>query len=151
MSYSADAPAYWRPSLADSDSRLLDDELCVIEAEHFFIRGRLVIPVLDADPGTDFDWGVWVSLSRTNFERALSLWTVAGRESEPPYFGWFSTELPVYQPTTLRLKTNVHTQAVGQRPLIEVEPTDHPLAVEQRTGITLARVREIAETLLHDG
>ncbi len=33
--------------------------------------------------------------------------------------------------------------------LIELEPTDHPLAVEQRVGITLARVQEIAETLLH--
>jgi hypothetical protein len=47
------------------------------------------------------------------------------------------------------LKTRVHTQAVGKRPLVEMEPTDHPLAVEQRTGITLARVQEIAETLLH--
>jgi hypothetical protein len=35
------------------------------------------------------------------------------------------------------------------RPLVELEPTDHPLAVEQRTGITLGRVQEIAETLLH--
>lgn len=35
------------------------------------------------------------------------------------------------------------------RPLVELEPTDHPLAVERRTGITLGRVQEIAETLLH--
>jgi hypothetical protein len=90
-----------------------------------------------------------VSLSRDSFTRALSLWTTPGREREQPYFGWMSTELPLYQPSTLSLKTRVHTQAVGQRPLIELEPTDHPLAVEQRTGITLARVQEIAETLLH--
>jgi hypothetical protein len=32
-----------------------------------------------------------------------------------------------------------------------VEPTAHPLAVEQRTGITRARVRQIAEGLLHLG
>lgn len=63
--------------------------------------------------------------------------------------GWLSTELPLYQPSTLSLKTRVHTQAVGQRPLVELEPADHPLAVEQRTCITLARVQEIAETLLH--
>jgi len=36
-----------------------------------------------------------------------------------------------------------------EAPLIELEHTDHPLAVEQRTGITMARVREIAATLLH--
>jgi hypothetical protein len=92
---------------------------------------------------------VWVSLSRGNFTRALSLRAAPGREREEPYFGWLSTELPPYQPSTLALKTRVHTQPVGQRPLIELEPTDHPLAVEQRAGITLARVQEIAETLQH--
>jgi hypothetical protein len=90
-----------------------------------------------------------VSLSRDNFARALSLRTTAGRERAQPYFGWLSTELPLYQPTTLSLKTHVRTRPVGQRPLIELEPTGHPLAVEQRTGITLERVQEIAETLLH--
>jgi hypothetical protein len=149
MSYGTDAPAYWDPSLAGDESSLLEQEQCVIKDEHFFVRGRLVIPVTDATPGTEFDWGVWVSLSRDSFTRALSLWTTPGREREQPYFGWLSTELPLYQPPALSLKTRVHTQPVGQRPLIELEPTDHPLAVEQRTGITLARVQEIAETLLH--
>ena len=32
-------------------------------------------------------------------------------------------------------------QAVGERPLVELEPTDHPLAVEQHAGITLGRVQ----------
>ena len=149
MSYGTDAPAFWDPSLANDESSLLAQEQCVIKDEHFFIRGQLVIPVTDAPPGTEFGWGVWVSLSRDNYARVASLWTTAGREQEPPYFGWLSTELPLYQPSTLSLKTHVHTQPVGQRPLVELEPTDHPLAVEQRTGITLARVQEIAETLLH--
>jgi hypothetical protein len=30
---------------------------------------------------------------------------------------------------------------------LELEPTDHPLAIEQRDGITLARVVEIAQAL----
>ena len=38
---------------------------------------------------------------------------------------------------------------LGQRPLITLEPTDHPLAVEQREGITMARVQEIAEAAFH--
>jgi hypothetical protein len=49
----------------------------------------------------------------------------------------------------LNLKTHVHARPVGQRPFIELEPTDHPLAVEQRSGITMARVREIAAAMLH--
>ena len=148
MSYGVGAPAYWSPSLDLHESSMLAQEQCVIKGEHFFVRGRLIIPVIDATPGTEFDWGVWVSLSPTSYERATSLWTTPGRVHEPPYFGWLSTELPLY-PSTLNLKTNVHTQPVGERPLIELEPTDHPLAVEQRTGITLARVQEIAEVMLH--
>ena len=57
----------------------------------------------------------------------LDAWKTPEREQEPPYFGWLSTELPVYPLTTLNLKTSVHTQPVDTRPHIEVEPTDHPL------------------------
>jgi hypothetical protein len=106
----------------------------------------LKIPVIE---GGVFTWGVWVSLSLENFERMLELWETPGRESEPPYFGWLSTALPCY-PDTLNLKTHVHTRPVGERPFIELEPTDHPLAVEQRNGITMARVREIVECALHE-
>ena len=81
-------------------------------------------------------------------KRACKLWEKPGRETEPPYFGWLSTALPGY-PSTLNLKTNVHTRQVGRRPRVELEPTDHPLAVEQRQGITLSRVQEIAEIVLH--
>ena len=38
----------------------------------------------------------------------------------------------------------VHLRDDGVRPYIELEPTDHPLAVEQRSnGITVDRVAEI--------
>jgi hypothetical protein len=99
MSYGTDAPAYWSESFATDGDSVLDEELCVIQGEHFFIRGRVVIPVVDAS--AEFDWGVWVSLSRANFERAVSLWTDPDREREPPYFGWLSTDLPLYRPSTM--------------------------------------------------
>jgi hypothetical protein len=70
LSHGTNAPAYWSDSLASDEASELDEDLCVIAGEHFFIRGRLVIPVVDGFPGTEFDWGVWVSLSRVNFERA---------------------------------------------------------------------------------
>jgi Uncharacterized protein conserved in bacteria (DUF2199). len=133
---------------ADSDSVLSPDQ-CVIRRQAFFVHGLIEIPVTDTDE--IFAWGVWVSLSEEKFTRVTRLWNTAGRETEPPYFGWLSTELQLYSPTTIELKTNVHGRPVGERPFIELEPTDHPLAVEQRTGITRARVQEIAETLLHPG
>jgi hypothetical protein len=58
------------------------------------------------------------------------------------------TELPCY-PSTISLKTRVHLRNNGVRPFVELEPTDHPLAVEQRTGITAARVAEIYSRLEH--
>ena len=78
------------------------------------------------------------------------LWEIEGRESEPPYFGWLSTSLPCYEAETFLLKTRVHTRPVGRRPFIELEPTEHSLAIEQRNGITLKRVQEIAECVLHN-
>ena len=60
----------------------------------------------------------------------------------------FGSSIPCY-PETLQLKTMVRTRRVGLRPLVELEPTDHPLAVEQRFGITWRRVQEIVETVLH--
>jgi hypothetical protein len=38
---------------------------------------------------------------------------------------------------TLNLKTMVHFQGKGLRPKIELEPTDHPLAMAQQNGLSL--------------
>lgn len=147
MSYAAPSPEYWTDDLADDQASCLSADQCVIKGEWFFVHGLIEIPVFDSDE--PFSWGVWVSLSKENYDRMASLWQTQGREHEPPYFGWLSTQLPVYSPTTINLKTHLHTRPIGERPRIELEPTDHPLAVEQRTGITRARVQQIADILLH--
>lgn len=148
MEYGANAPAMYGEIPDDERSSRCDltNDLCVIDDEFFFIRGCLEIPLLDSE--APFSWGVWVSLSQQSFRRSCAKWDQKGRESEPPFFGWLSTSLTMY-PETVNLKTLVHTRPVGERPYIELEPTDHPLAVEQRSGITMDRVRKIAEALLH--
>jgi len=148
MHYGAHAPALWYslPEAGRDERAVLSSDLCLIDGEHGFLVGNVEIPVLGCDE--NFSWDVWVSLSLANFKRAYQLWKQPGREAEPPYFGWLSTSLPGY-PETLNLKTHVHTREVGRRPWVELEPTDHPLAVEQRQGITLARVQAIAELVLH--
>ena len=151
FSYWAEAPAFW-DEFATDDHSTLGPEHCIIAGEQFFLRARLVIPVNDAATveGTpaEFDWGVWVSLSERNYERTTQLWETPGRESEPPYFGWMCTELPLYQPSTLGLKTNLHTRPVGQRPIVELEPTDHPLAVDYREGMTIERAIALVQPFL---
>lgn len=70
------------------------------------------------------------------------------RDEHGPFFGWFSSHIWIY-PETLSLKSKAHLRNDGVRPYIELEPTDHPLAVEQREGITLDRVAEIYERMVH--
>lgn len=132
---------------------LLSSDQCEVKGQtlfdekYYFVLGNIDIPIIGSKE--IFRWSVWVSLCKANYERSCKLWDMEDREKEPPYFGWLSTSLPVYNPSTVNLKTQVHTNPVGVRPFVELEPTDHPLAVEQRTGITLARVQEIAEIILH--
>ncbi|MET9604869.1 DUF2199 domain-containing protein [Streptomyces sp. NPDC006512] len=146
-SYSTMAPDAWEPAFESDPGSMLSSDQCVIKGRHFFVRGLIEIPVIGG--GDVFTWGVWVSLSKDNFSRALELWNTPGREAEQPYFGWLSTELALYTRPTTNLKTTAHTRPVGRRPSIELEPTDHPLAVEQRTGITWERMRDIAMAVLH--
>jgi len=142
------APALWY-TLTDTERCAraeLSSDQCVIDRTHYFVLGRIVLPVTDG--ATPFVWLAWVSLSEKSFLRTSELWHVAGRESEPPYFAWLQSELP-YEPTTLNLKASVQTMPVDERPIITIEPSDHPLSVEQRQGITMARVQQIAEAALH--
>ncbi len=113
----------------------------MIDRRDFFVRGCLEIPIIDRDDC--FRWGVWVSVSKESFDRVLDLWNAPVIENEPPKFGWLCNNISVYPPT-LNLKTNLHLRGGKIRPSIELEPTDHPLAIEQRQGISIERVEEIA-------
>ncbi|MFG6414595.1 DUF2199 domain-containing protein [Roseateles sp. DC23W] len=148
MCLGAPAPPLWN-SLSETErgeNSGLSSDQCVIRGEHFFVLGRLLLPVIDGPDS--FVWLVWVSLSEASFRRVNELWEQEGRESEPPYFGWLQSALP-YQPTTLSLKTSVQTSPAGERPVVTLEASDHPLFIEQRDGITMARVQEIVEAALH--
>jgi hypothetical protein len=124
---------------------LLDSDLCIVDKKHFFIRGCLDIPIIGVKG--IFRWLVWVSLSEANFQRTVELWDRVGREFEQPCFGWLGTSIPFY-PDTLNLRTNVRTGPVGVRPSVELEPTDHALAREQREGVPLARAEYLSKRAL---
>ena len=149
LCFGPSAPAAWfsLPEAERNSRAELSSDQCIIDGKHFFILGRILLPIKDYEQ--PFIWLAWASLSEKNFRRAGDLWHEAGREKESPYFGWLQNSLP-YEPSTLNLKTMVHTRPVGERPIIELEPTDHPLAIEQREGITLRRAQEMAECLLHE-
>jgi hypothetical protein len=141
--YAFAAPSQWYSipeEERDSRSRLSAD-VCVIDRQDFFIRACIEIPIIATD--ATFIWGVWVSVSRESFLRIDELWDATELDDEAPKFGWLCNSISEY-PETFALKTLVHLRTGNKRPAIELEPTDHPLAVEQREGISITRVEEIA-------
>ncbi|MFF2754441.1 DUF2199 domain-containing protein [Psychrobacillus sp. NPDC058041] len=143
-SYGSPAPVYYYDVAPEelNDRFELDDDLCIMDNEHFFIRGCIEIPITST--AEHLIWGAWVSLSEANFNKTNAHWDK--QELLEPMIGWLSTDLPCY-PDTVNLKAMVHFRPNGIRPYIELEPTDHPLAVEYRIGVTIERVQEIASEL----
>lgn len=143
-----DAPVYYYevPEEERVKRCSLNSDLCIIDKEYFFIRAVLLVPIIGVDQ--EFGWGVWSSLSEANFKRYQELWIAEDLSDDGPYLGWLSNELPFY-PDTLKLKVRVHLQENGQRPLLELEPTDHPLAVDQRNGLPWVRAVDMVQRLMH--
>jgi hypothetical protein len=148
LDWSFTAPIYWEqiPEDERSNRGFLNTDICVIDKQDFFVRGLIPIPVIESEE--IFMWGVWVTLSEPNFDRIISLWNDPRIIEEPPYFGWLANNIPIY-PNTLNMKTHISSRNVKDRPLIELEPNDHPLPREQRTGISRKRVEEIAALMMH--
>ena len=124
----------------------LTESLCVVDEAHFFIRGRIEIPIIGSDEL--FCWNVWTSVSEQNFIRVNERWNDERRGEEPAYFGWLQTQLPGYA-DTLNIKTMAHTQAVGIIPRIELIEEGHALTLEQQAGITWHRVTQLVEIAMH--
>ena len=124
----------------------LSSDACVIDGKWFFVRGCLEIAVRDHEE--PFSWGVWCSLSQDNFLRYGELYENVTREAGESFFGWLCSAIPGY-PNTQQMKTMVRVRPYPTRPYVELEPTSHPLALEQREGITVARAREIAQQIMH--
>lgn len=151
ISFGSDAPLQWGLLTDDERSRsLLGEDLCEIDSRNgrgYYIRACLEIPVRDSD--SHFTWGVWCSLSEKSFLEIGTHWEDANRMRIGPHFGWLCTSIPGY-PDSAFLKSMVHQRAIGLRPLVELEATDHPLAVHQRQGIEARRLKEMVMRLLHD-
>ena len=122
----------------------LNSDFCVVDNEHFFIRCVLLLPVRGLDE--TFGWGVWSTLSEKNFVRYQEA-HLQDISDWDPMFGYLSNRLPDY-PDTLSLKLSVQTRTADLRPTVTLEPTDHPLAIEQRDGIALEDVLRIVQPFL---
>lgn len=143
------APAHY-DQLSEQDRQSiaeLSEDLCRIEhpeGTDYFARVVLEIPIHGVSE--PFLWGVWVSLSRGSFEEYTSTW--GSHDESDRYFGWFSNRLPYY-PDTMNLKTNVRPRNGGCRPALELQLSEHPLAIHFHEGLTVREAQQIAEAAMH--
>lgn len=147
LCFGTEAP--WRALVPENEfaQRVeLTRDQCVVDEEHFFIRGHVEIPIHDYPEC--FAFSVWSSLSERSFLHMLERWKAPDRASDPPYFGWLCSPIATY-PSTIHLKLSVQSRPSGLTPLFTVEPTDHPLALDQHNGITIERWHQLAHQLLH--
>ena len=126
---------------------VLTEDTCVLDDAHFYVKGCLELPIINGS--SSFSMIAWISLSRVNFEKFEELFEVENREDNEPMVGWFSSQLYPFTETE-KLVGRIHFRNNGLRPLIELEPTEHTLAVCQRAGISEALVGEILEYYLHE-
>jgi hypothetical protein len=150
LDWAIDRPTYWEGPRSDED--WLSEDLCVWTDDagqrSYFIRGLLHVPVRELE--RSLAYGVWSSLSERSFRRVYDLWDDPARTEEEPYFGWLSNSLVGY-PETLNLPLDVVVEELDKRPSFVLHDGDHPLIAEQQSGISEARVREIAELNMHGG
>lgn len=112
--------------------------------DHYFIRGVLDIPVHGQEP---FGIGVWVSQSKANYEKYLEH-DDEDDDLEPTY-GYLVNRIELYEDDTFLLKARVLFRGGGQRPCFELEPTNHPLAVDQRNGISIERAWQMVHRCMN--
>jgi hypothetical protein len=125
----------------------LSEDFCIVNGEHFFVRCVLELSILGTTE--TFGYGVWSSLSKTNFDIYVDRFDTGDYAECSPWFGWFSNNLKGY-PDTSGLRCNVCPRADLQRPLISLHDIDHPLVREQQDGISFDRLLDVYALHGHD-
>ena len=141
------APEFWpgaetrEPNSAlRMDGDFLSEDFCAIGGEHFFVRCVIDIPVHGL--AEKFGFGIWSTLSRTNFDLYIERFDDGDYAGLGPWTGWFSSTLATF-PETLKQPCWVHPQLDRQRPVVTLDDADHPLSIAQDQGISPERVLEI--------
>ncbi|WP_083805523.1 DUF2199 domain-containing protein [Asticcacaulis excentricus] len=147
LCFGIDAP--WRAFAADDEFErrvFLNKDQCVVDDRHFFIRGHIRIPILKKQDYLEFS--VWSSLSEDSFCHMSDRWDALDRADDTPYFGWLCSPIRSYG-SVIELPLSVQCREPGLVPIFTVTQKDHPLAIDQSNGITIAQWHKMALSLLH--
>ena len=148
-SFSADEPPLLSqiPEEEREDRIRINSDLCVIDDEEFWIRATLSVPISGTDD--DFLWGVWVTQSKESFDRYME--TYESDQSGDGSFGWLVVSMPGYAAADGPLVSLPVDVFWGpERPEVRIhDDQEHPLAFDQREGISWERAVELVTLVLH--
>jgi hypothetical protein len=155
------APVGWPGSTtAESDEalRMEGDFLsycyCVREGKYFSVRVRLPLP-LEGTREWAFMFTAWVALDRPDFEGYVAARKANTLTQNARAPARLVNRLSTYD-DTFRLMGSAYQQNDGGLPYFLTDPqqqdgrNNHPLAIDQRRGISLDRVFEIYAAQAHD-
>lgn len=109
-----------------------------IDANKFFIRGLIYIPVNDHDE--DFCWGCWASVTKEVYEFIWDNWELD--TSGKSFKGILDIDIATYEDCK-ELEVVIHLHGEEEQPTFTISNALSKLGSEQEKGITTDRVLSI--------
>lgn len=119
----------------------------VLDGErHYFVHCLLELHIHEMDEPLEIV--MWMSLSAPNYEKFYALKGQEIGEDVAPMVGWLSSRIPTFEGME-ELVGRIWLQDGDALPILELQPTDHPLSVCAQEGISKEQVVEILSVLGH--
>ena len=128
------------------DGNFLSEDFCVIEGKDYIVRCVLEVPIIGLEH--PFDFGVWSTLSKENFEAYIETFDIGLEQAGEPCFSWLCNDLTFFGKTVSE-KAWIIPQANRQRPKVELANESHPLYKAQKNGLAASELVEIFEQTGH--
>jgi hypothetical protein len=119
-------------------------DLCTLDEQRYFFRGVIPVPFVGSDE--EFYWGVWVEVEKEDHDAYIRGFD-EDMSDHPRFVARLANDIPGYGGTK-DLEVEVQFQSESARPSFHFpEAVSHPLAHEQREGITQKRHHDILEAV----
>lgn len=127
-------PDHWAGLTAEQQAQCkADDDLCRTSDGRFFVRGVLILPLLDG-PEQDFEFGAWVEVSGLDFRRFVETFNDPQQSRIGPIRCRLANELENF-PGSVELGCRLDPQDSNARPTVWIEEAHHALYRAQQSGM----------------
>jgi len=114
---------------------------------HYYLRVLVPFKVFELE--SPVSWGVWAEVSEKDYHRAAELWNDPKQSQEPAFPGRLANALPGYE-NSLDITGFISLIDPTTIPKMRLaSPEDHPFVVEQRTGVSSARLADWLAPMFH--